>query len=80
MRDVTRGSRAEWRIGYGRELVADNRNFLERRVDDLMLGLIVGRTRQQMHGERTLKALAEICEATKDEWLPWEIEWSDEHE
>jgi hypothetical protein len=64
-----------WRLAQVREVRADPRNFLERRIDDLQLALIIGRVRAQVHGPRTLRVMAEICEATKDVALPWEIEW-----
>jgi hypothetical protein len=74
-----RKSRAhKWRFGGTRELVADPRNFLERRWDDLALALIINRSRAQMHGPTTLEAMAELAEVARDEILPWEIEWSDD--
>jgi hypothetical protein len=66
-----------WRIGYTRELVADPRNFIERRFDDLTLALLINRSRPQMCGPTTLQAMAELVEVTRDEVLPWEVsdEW-----
>jgi hypothetical protein len=65
-----------WQRGSTGEVLADPRNFLEVRTDELMLALVIGRQRAQAHGPRTLQVMAEICEATKDIRLPWEIEWS----
>jgi len=63
----------KWQRGGGRELIADPRDFLTARVDELMLGMIIGRSRPMMYGERTLRVKAQICEEIKVK-LPWELD------
>jgi hypothetical protein len=57
----------------------DPRSADEKRVQDLMLGLVIGRTRPQWAGPRTPEVMRKIiseCSAR----LPWELEWSDDKE
>ena len=67
-------ARNRWALAYSRTLIADPRNVVERRFDDLALGLVRNRSRPQMFGPTTLKDQAELVEASRDEILPWEIE------
>jgi hypothetical protein len=57
----------------------DTRTADERRIEDLMLALVIGRTRPQMYGPRTAEVMRKIvteCPAR----LPWELEWDEDHE
>jgi hypothetical protein len=60
------------------ELVADRRSAAERRVDELILALVIGRTRPMWAGERTAAVMHEILRNSPP--LPWEIQWSDDHD
>jgi hypothetical protein len=55
-----------------KELVADTRTADERRVSELMLAMVIGRSRQQMHGTRTPEVMRRIVEECQTR-LPWEI-------
>jgi hypothetical protein len=55
----------------------DTRSADEKRVNELMLALVIGRTRPQMYGPRTPKVMRKIiseCPAR----LPWE--YGDDYE
>jgi hypothetical protein len=55
----------------------DTRTADEKRVEELMLAMMIGRTRPMMYGERTPEVMRRIvmeCPAR----LPWELDWSDE--
>jgi hypothetical protein len=59
--------------------ILDTRTADERRVSDLMLAMVIGRTRPMMYGERTPEVLRRIvseCPAR----MPWAIDWSDDNE
>lgn len=54
----------------------DGRTGLQRRVDELILALVIGRTRPLMYGERTESVMREIARNSPP--LPWTIEWNDD--
>jgi hypothetical protein len=53
----------------------DTRTADEKRVEDLMLALVIGRTRPMMYGPRTPEVMRKIISESPTR-LPWE--WSDE--
>jgi hypothetical protein len=61
---------APWRASRTRELIADRRTAAERRVSDLILAGIIGRTRPMWAGERTAEVMQEILRNSPP--LPWE--------
>jgi len=61
---------APWRASRARELIADQRTAAERRVSDLILAGIIGRTRPGWAGERTAEVMQEILRNSPP--LPWE--------
>ena len=60
---------APWRASRARELIADRRTAAERRVSDLILAGIIGRTRPGWAGERGEQLLNETAELI----LPWQV-------
>jgi hypothetical protein len=65
----------KWRPGTQRDL--DTRSADEKRLNELMLAGLIGRTRPMMYGERTPEVMRRIvmeCSAR----LPWQIEWNDD--
>ena len=57
-----------WRITSEVEIT----DALENRVNDLMLALVIGRSRPQWTGPRTEDVKWRIIDATFHELLPWE--------
>lgn len=68
-----------WSVTSRIELLADD--VLDRRIRDLELALVIGRSRPQWTGPRTEVVKWQIAEATFYERLPWEIDdGSPDHE
>jgi hypothetical protein len=63
----------KWQSVGSTELTADRRDYNTRRVDELMLGMVIGRTRAQMHGTRTPEVMANIVRECNVQ-LPWELD------
>lgn len=52
---------------------AEIESALERRINDLMLALVIGRNRPQWAGPRTEDVKWQLIEACFTERLPWEM-------
>ena len=57
----------------------DTRSADERRVEDLMLAMVIGRTRPQMYGPRSPEVMRRIVTECSTR-LPWELDWSEREE
>jgi len=63
----------EWARGSAVELIADPRDYLTRRIAELELGMVIGRSRPMMYGTRTDAVKAKIIDEC-DVRLPWELD------
>lgn len=65
----------QWRTAAHVEL--DTRSSDEKRFNELMLGMVIGRTRPMMYGERTPEVMRKIISECSTR-LPWE--YGDDHD